>query len=96
MEHVLYVLNNPLRYIDPNGEAEVDIQFRAFIPQANVGGFRGDNRGFSGDRNASLRVSLTMVSNVIVYVLFWYACLEIIARIRGRRPDQTPVPKPTA
>ncbi|HZR33488.1 MAG TPA: hypothetical protein VFA76_16710 [Terriglobales bacterium] len=38
---------------------------------------------------------LTMVSNVIVYVLFWYACLRIIGRIRGRRPDQTPVPKAT-
>lgn len=28
---------------------------------------------------------LAGVSNVIVYVLFWYACLEIIGRIRGRR-----------
>lgn len=38
---------------------------------------------------------LAMISNVIVYVVFWYACLEIIARIRGCRHEPTPVVKPT-
>src|SRR5882762_5902818 len=30
---------------------------------------------------------LAGVSNVIVYVLFWYACLAIIGRIRGQRTE---------
>lgn len=55
-----YVLNNPLAFFDPNGMEEVTIQFRAFIPQASVGGFRGDNRTFSSDKNASSRVSVTV------------------------------------
>lgn len=38
-----YMLDNPLALVDPNGKEEVTIQFRAVIPQANVGGFRGDN-----------------------------------------------------
>lgn len=54
-----YALNNPLRYADPNGEAEVEASLRAFIPQASVGIFRGDNRGFSADSNASSRTSVT-------------------------------------
>lgn len=48
-----YTLNNPLALIDPDGKEEVTIQFRAFIPQANVGGFRGDNRSFSSSPTAS-------------------------------------------
>ena len=55
-----YVLNNPLALVDPDGMEEVKIQFRAFIPPANVGGFRGDNRSFSADSNASSRVSVTV------------------------------------
>ena len=55
-----YVLNNPAGAFDPDGMEEVTIQFRAFIPQANVGGFRGDNRSFSADKNASSRTSVTV------------------------------------
>lgn len=29
---------------------------------------------------------VVVFSNVILYVVFWYACLEIIARIRGKSP----------
>ncbi len=54
-----YVLNNPLTMIDPDGQAEVTITYRAFIPQANMAGFRGDNRSFSSNANASSRVSVT-------------------------------------
>lgn len=39
---------------------------------------------------------LAGVSNFVVYVFFWYACLEIIWRVRGRRHERTPEPKPTA
>jgi hypothetical protein len=39
---------------------------------------------------------LAGVSNFVVYALFWYACLEIIQRIRGRRRERAaPEPKPT-
>jgi hypothetical protein len=59
-----YVLNNPLSLVDPNGEEEMWIQYRAFIPPAQVGvgaaSGRGDNRTFSSQENASSRVSLTM------------------------------------
>jgi len=55
-----YTVNNPLRYFDPNGEEEVEIQFRAFIPQESVAGFRGDNRSFSSTSNVNSRVSVTM------------------------------------
>jgi RHS repeat-associated protein len=55
-----YTLNNPLALVDPDGKEEVTIQFRAFIPQANVAGFRGDNRSFSADANVRSRVSTTI------------------------------------
>jgi RHS repeat-associated protein len=56
----VYVLNDPLAMIDPNGQEEVSITFRAFIPQANVAGFRGDNRSFSSSSDARSRVSVTV------------------------------------
>jgi RHS repeat-associated protein len=56
-----YVLNNPLAMIDPDGQQEMWIQFRAFIPQSNVGYIgKGDGRSFSKQENASSRVSITM------------------------------------
>lgn len=59
-----YVLNNPLSMVDPDGLEELWIQYRAFIPPAQVGvgpaSGRGDNRSFSTQENASSRVSLTM------------------------------------
>jgi RHS repeat-associated protein len=55
-----YVLNDPLAYFDPDGQAEVKISYDAFIPQKTVFGFRGDNRSFSTDPNASARVRVTM------------------------------------
>lgn len=55
-----YVLNNPTGAFDPDGMEEVTIQLRAFIPPASVAGFRGDNRSFSADKNASSRTSVTV------------------------------------
>lgn len=59
-----YVLNNPLRYVDPDGLEEMDIQVRAFISQQSVSvagqHFAGDNRGFSTAANASSRTSITV------------------------------------
>jgi len=55
-----YVLNNPLTMIDPDGQVEVTVVYRAFIPMPSVFGFRGDNRSFSTDPKASSRVTVTM------------------------------------
>jgi RHS repeat-associated protein len=56
-----YVLNNPRSLIDPDGREELSIQYRAFIPQSNVGFIgKGDGRTFSSQANASSRVAITM------------------------------------
>ncbi len=60
-----YTLNNPLRYFDPDGMEEIDVQLRAFIPQRTVVDpfgriFAGDNRSFSSAANASYRTSITV------------------------------------
>jgi RHS repeat-associated protein len=55
-----YVLNNPLSLVDPDGMEEMWIQYRAFIPQSNVGIIKGDGRTFSAQENASSRASITM------------------------------------
>jgi RHS repeat-associated protein len=55
-----YVLNNPMSLVDPNGMEEVTMQLNAFIQKDSVGGFRGDNRSFSSNMNASSRVSVTV------------------------------------
>jgi RHS repeat-associated protein len=60
-----YTINNPLRYFDPNGMEEIEVQLRSFI-QANTrtdpGGriFAGDSRGFSSAPSASSRTSITV------------------------------------
>ncbi len=59
-----YCHNDPIDNTDPMGLEELDIEFRAFIPQASVGygpaSFRGDSRGFSSNPNASSRVSVSV------------------------------------
>jgi RHS repeat-associated protein len=56
-----YVLNNPLSLVDPNGQEEMTVVYRAFIPQSNVAYIGpGDNRSFSTQPNASSRISVTM------------------------------------
>ena len=53
-----YVRNNPVTKFDPDGQEQVDITFRAFIPHYTMLGFHGDNRGFSAAQNVSSRVSV--------------------------------------
>jgi RHS repeat-associated protein len=55
-----YVLNNPLTMFDPDGQAEVTIQLRAYIPQASMAGYRGDNRGPTSSQNVTSRTSITV------------------------------------
>ncbi len=57
-----YVLNNPLALFDPDGQEELKVTIRAFIPDATFkypasGGptWKGDGRGFSTAPNASSR-----------------------------------------
>jgi hypothetical protein len=59
-----YVLNNPLAHVDPDGQEEIQITVRTFIPfqTATLAGqtFSGDNRGFSTSSSASFRTSTTV------------------------------------
>jgi RHS repeat-associated protein len=55
-----YTINNPLRYFDPNGMEEIEVQLRAYIPQANQGPFKGDNRGPTTSQNVTSRTSITI------------------------------------
>ncbi len=60
-----YVRNNPLSRADADGMEEMWIQYRAFIPPAQVGvgaaGGRGGNRTFSSQENGRSSVSLRML-----------------------------------
>lgn len=59
-----YTLNNPLRYVDPDGLEEIEVQLRSFIPQRTVSAFgrtyAGDNRGFTSAQNVTSRTSITV------------------------------------
>jgi RHS repeat-associated protein len=60
-----YTINNPLRYFDPDGFEEIDVQLRSFIQQRTVSNpagrhFSGDNRGFTSAQNVSSRTSITV------------------------------------
>ncbi len=60
-----YTLNNPLRYFDPDGQVEREVQLRAFIQQKTVSDplgrhFSGDNRGFTSSQSASSRTSIAV------------------------------------
>ena len=60
-----YTINNPLRYFDPDGMEEIEVQLRAVIQAQSrtdpLGRrFAGDNRSFSTAANASSRTSITV------------------------------------
>jgi len=55
-----YVLDNPLTNVDPDGQEEVTVQLRAYIPQAHQGPYRGDNRGPTTSQNVTSRTSITV------------------------------------
>jgi RHS repeat-associated protein len=59
-----YVLNNPLASFDPDGQEEVKVTIRAFIPDSRFrymgATWYGDGRSFSKAPNASSRAQVTM------------------------------------
>ena len=58
-----YVLNNPLIFIDPNGEYPILITTRSYAPYKTFGPgnkWHGDDRGHSNKSDASSRTSVTI------------------------------------
>ncbi len=59
-----YVLNNPLAFVDPNGQEEIKVTFRTFIPEKSLTfmgqTFSGDNRSYSSAPVASSRTHITV------------------------------------
>jgi RHS repeat-associated protein len=55
-----YTLNNPLRYFDPDGMEELEIQLRAYIPQYAVWPYKGDDRGPTTSQAVTSRTEVTV------------------------------------
>jgi RHS repeat-associated protein len=55
-----YVFNNPLSHLDDDGHEVITVQLRAYIPQASVGPYRGDNRGPTASQTVNSRTAITL------------------------------------
>jgi hypothetical protein len=55
-----YVFNNPISHLDDDGHEVITVQLRAYIPQASVGPYRGDNRGPTASQTVNSRTAITL------------------------------------
>jgi RHS repeat-associated protein len=59
----VYCLNNPLVFVDPNGEYPIYVVTRSYAPFATFGpnnAWHGDNRGHTLDKGASYRTAVAI------------------------------------
>jgi RHS repeat-associated protein len=55
-----YVFNNPISHLDDDGHEVITVQLRAYIPQASVGPYLGDNRGPTASQFVNSRTAITL------------------------------------
>ncbi len=87
----IYVMNNPMTFVDPEGlcaapsglkQGQVGICYEAFISSKTVGSANlrgnGDNRGFSGDNaNLTARVMVQVIISTDTEKVYWESTTTI-------------------